>query len=418
MASTHKRISDLTGAATWQVKYRTPEGEPRSKTFKLKRDADKFARGVETSKDVGEFVDPRLANITMGEWATRWLTGKANLAESTRERNADIIAAHIVPRWGRTRLSAVRHEDVQDWLTELDRAPATVRKVHRVTSQVLEYAVKTKRLTRNPAKGVSLPRVEAGEHRYLTHVQVDALADAVGPDWSLLALFLAYTGLRWGEVAALRVSRLDLDARRASIAESVTPVRGVMTFGEPKTHERRKVPIPRFLVDDLGRRIHRKDAGDLVFLGPRGGVLRAQTFQRAALDAAAEQLGLCEVKLDDTGVPITRTIGGQTRPVFTAHFHPHEFRHTAASLAIASGADVKVVQTMLGHKSATMTLDQYGHLFPDRLDVVAKAMARDRRAALKAAAKGVAREQFGNASFETGQPSQRGQHDDLHLTTP
>ena len=55
-------------------------------------------------------------------------------------------------------------------------------------------------------------------------------------------------------------------------------------------------------------------------------------------------------------------------------FHPHELGHTAASLAIASGADVKVVQQMLGHKSATMTLDQYGHLFGDRLDVVADAM--------------------------------------------
>ncbi|ANS80626.1 Integrase [Serinicoccus hydrothermalis] len=78
-------------------------------------------------------------------------------------------------------------------------------------------------------------------------------------------------------------------------------------------------------------------------------MLRAQTFQRATLTEAAERLGI-------------------------PGFHPHELRHTAASLAIASGADVKVVQQMLGHKSATMTLDLYGHLFGDRLDVVADAM--------------------------------------------
>ncbi|WP_435825186.1 tyrosine-type recombinase/integrase [Nocardiopsis alba] len=53
---------------------------------------------------------------------------------------------------------------------------------------------------------------------------------------------------------------------------------------------------------------------------------------------------------------------------------PHKLRHTAASLAIAAGADVKVVQAMLGHKTATMTLGRYGHLFPDRLDEVADAM--------------------------------------------
>ncbi len=103
MASTHKRISERTGAVTWQVKYRTPEGGPRSRTFKLKRDADKFARAVETSKDVGEFVDPRLAGVTVGEWATRWLDGRANLAESTRERTEDIINAHIALRWGKTK---------------------------------------------------------------------------------------------------------------------------------------------------------------------------------------------------------------------------------------------------------------------------------------------------------------------------
>jgi integrase len=77
--------------------------------------------------------------------------------------------------------------------------------------------------------------------------------------------------------------------------------------------------------------------------------LRAQVFQRAVLSETAEALGL----------------GG---------LHPHALRHTAASLAIASGANIKVVQQMLGHKSATMTLDLYGHLFPDQLDEVADRM--------------------------------------------
>jgi len=85
--------------------------------------------------------------------------------------------------------------------------------------------------------------------------------------------------------------------------------------------------------------------------------MRSQTFQRAALTEAAEQLGL-------------------------SGLHSHELRHTAASLTIASGADVKLVQQMLGHKSATMALDLYGHLFGDRLDVVADAMDAARSTAL------------------------------------
>jgi integrase len=196
-----------------------------------------------------------------------------------------------------------------------------------------------------------------GEKRFLTHRQVHDLADACGDFYRLVVLFLAYTGLRWGEMAALRVGRVDLLRRRALVAESVTPVKGVMTFGTTKGHERREVPLPRFLLDDLAYQVAGKSADALVFTGERGAVLRAQTFQRAALTEAAERRGI-------------------------SGFHPHELRHTAASLAIASGADVKVVQQMLGHKSATMTLDLYGHLFGDRLDIVADAMDSARTSAL------------------------------------
>jgi integrase len=162
-----------------------------------------------------------------------------------------------------------------------------------------------------------------------------------------VVLFLAYTGLRFGELAALRVGRLDFERRRAVIAESVTLVRSEQVWGTPKSHERREVPIPRFLIHQLAAHVAGKAPDDLVFTGVRrGGALRAPVFRRAAFDRAAAAIGM-------------------------PGLHPHELRHTAASLAIAAGADVKVVQKMLGHKSATMTLDQYGHLFDDRLDDIA-----------------------------------------------
>jgi len=172
-----------------------------------------------------------------------------------------------------------------------------------------------------------------------------------------MVLFLAYAGLRWGEMAALRVGRIDFLRRRALVAESVTPVKGVMTWGETKGHERREVPIPRFLLEDLAQHVAGKATEALVFAGMRGAALRYPVFQRGALNQACEQIGIPRIT-------------------------PHELRHTAASLAIASGADIKVVQQMLGHKTATMTLDQYGHLFGDRLDVVADAMDAARAKAL------------------------------------
>jgi len=158
-------------------------------------------------------------------------------------------------------------------------------------------------------------------------------------------------------MAALRVHRLDFLRRRALVAESVTPVKGVLTFGPTKGHERREVPLPRFLLEDLSRHVADRKRDDLVFTGQRGRALRSQIFQRTVLNQACERLGIQRLT-------------------------PHELRHTAASLAIASGADIKVVQQMLGHKSAVMTLDQYGHLFGDRLDIVADAMDAARAEAL------------------------------------
>lgn len=364
MASIDDRWKDEARAGKgdrWRVRYRTPEGKSRNKTFARKVDAQRFAADVESTKNAGGYIDPNLSRPTVEEWATQWLKTKTDLKPTTRERYAGILREHVTPRWGSVRLGDVTHSAVQAWVSELtaQRAPATVRKIHRVFSMVLNAAVKDGRLAKNAAVGVSLPRPVEAEKRYLTHAQVAELAERVGEHYRLTVLFLAYTGLRWGEMAALRVRGVDFLRRRVVVAESVTPVKGVMTFGPTKGHERREVPIPRFLVNELSALVAGRAPDELVFEGERGGVMRSQTFQRAALTRAAKDMGV-------------------------AGFHPHELRHTAASLAIASGADVKVVQQMLGHKSATMTLDLYGHLFGDRLDTVADAMDAARKVALAA----------------------------------
>ncbi|WP_344678103.1 site-specific integrase [Saccharopolyspora taberi] len=182
----------------------------------------------------------------------------------------------------------------------------------------------------------------------MDHAEVAKLAERCG-SYGTVVRFLAYTGLCWGELAALKAGRVDLVRRRVLVAESVTEVNGELVWGSPKTHERRSVPLPRFLADELEPIVCARPDDALVFMAPRGGVLRVRNFRRAVFD------------------PAVRDVGPQG-------FHPHELRHTAASLAIASGADVKIVQQMLGHKTATMTLDLYGHLFPDRLNDIADRM--------------------------------------------
>jgi integrase len=168
-------------------------------------------------------------------------------------------------------------------------------------------------------------------------------------------LLLAYTGLRWGEASALKVGRVDLHACRAHIVEAYAEDNGKLYLDTPKNHERRSVPIPRFLVEELKPHIQRREDEELLFTAPQGGPLRARNFRQRFFTPAVVKAGLGHLKVT-----------------------PHKLRHTAASLAIASGADVNVVQTMLGHKSATLTLDTYGHLFPDRLDEVSEKMHKRR----------------------------------------
>jgi integrase len=345
MSSIEKRTRN--GQLRWYVRYRDPAGKQRTKVFGRKIDAERYVTTIDSAKLTGSYVDPKRAAVTVGNFADQWLAAQGHLKPSTRGRYAGLLRTRVLPRWSSVRLADVSHAAVQAWVSELASAhsASAAVKAHRVLSLVLSLAVRDGRLVRNPADGIGLPREAQRDRRYLTHDQVHALAQAAG-DHGLAILFLAYTGVRFGEMAALRVGRVDVLRRRVEIAESVTAVNGALVWGTPKGHTRRWVSVPRFVAEALARHIADKSANDLVFTSSNGAILRASNFRREVWDAAAGAIGISGVV-------------------------PHGLRHTAASLAIAAGADVKVVQQMLGHKSATMTLDLYGHLFDDRLDDVA-----------------------------------------------
>jgi integrase len=274
-------------------------------------------------------------------------------------------------------LQAVTNADVVSWVAEMRKSglsASRVRQAYHLFSSMLASAIRDRRLATNPAAGVDLPRLPRKERRYLDHGELADLAAACGP-YETLVLALGYTGLRWGEAAALRVKRIDTMRGRLDIREAMTEISGKVTFGTPKTHHSRSVPVPAFLRDRLALELAGKGPDDFVFTAPRGGVLTVGNFRRRWFDGAARTVGL----------------EGLT---------PHELRHTAASLAIASGASVKGVQAMLGHASATLTLDRYGHLFGDELDAVADRIDVAARAAAECAISLPPR-QVGSATFAT-----------------
>jgi len=332
----------------WRARYRDPAGKERAHHFARKVDAQRWLTSVEAAKARGEWIDPERSRMSVGEWSQRWLAAQVQLKPSTYARYAGVVRRQILPSWQTVSLAQITHADVATWVAQLTGAglgARTVQKAHRVLSMILDLAVRDRRLLSNPAAGVRLPRGESPAKRFLNADEVTALANAAGKD-RVLVLVLAYCGLRFGEAATLRVADLDLLRRRIRVERSVTDINGQMVTTTPKMHMRREVPLPRFLARELAAHVVASSAGDLVFSSPRGAILRLNNFRRRSFDRAAVAVGL---------------------PWLT----PHMLRHTAASLAVSAGANVKAIQQMLGHASAAMTLDVYAGLFGDDLDAVA-----------------------------------------------
>lgn len=334
----------------WRARYRDNVGKEHARHFTRKVDAQSWIDSVTTAVGTGSYVDPTRARVTVAAMAEQWLAGKINLRETTRVRYESALNAHVLPRWADVPLDRIEHGNLQSWVAEMaytGMSGATVRKNHGVLSSILQLDVREKRIPSNPSEGLNLPPLNEKRRRYLDAEQVSDLADAAGSQ-RLVILVLAYCGLRWSEMAGLRVANVNLMRRRLDISQAVVEVDGSrLTWNTPKNHERRSVPIPRFLAEDLAVHLHGRRPDDLVFTSPTGGVLRNKNARRDWFNAATAAIG---------------------EPGFV----PHELRHTAASLAISAGANVKAVQRMLGHASAGMTLDRYADLFDDDLDAVAE----------------------------------------------
>lgn len=191
----------------------------------------------------------------------------------------------MLPTWADVPLSAVSHADVSAWTAALASGGlslSTVRQTHRVLSLVLGLAVRDCRMSQ-PSEAAPLPHSRPSGKRFLDSPEVAALADAAArehPEYRLAVRVRALCGLRFGQLAALRVGRVDLLRRRMDICESVSEVNGRAVFGTPKSNLSRSVPLPRRIADELAQHMAGKSADAFVFAAPGGSVLSLRNFRR------------------------------------------------------------------------------------------------------------------------------------------
>ena len=283
-------------------------------------------------------------------------------------------------------MKAITYGELSSWLSGLSvdgsqagtgLSASRIIQTHQLMGAVFKYAVKAGLASKNVAaeidRRLDLPETGEAEQKYLTHVQLLDLSRAAAR-FETLTLVLGYCGLRFSEVTALR--RKHVGDRELTIMASATAVagQGIVESGT-KTKRTRRVPVPAPVWDRLkGELPTEPDA--LVFPSRKGGYLPLGEYRRA-FDAALETVREAarakrQQEIAHNGEAVTLDF-----PAIT----PHALRHTCASLAISAGANVKVVQRLLGHASATMTLDRYGHLMSDDLAGVADALGKAIKAA-------------------------------------
>jgi integrase len=207
----------------WRARYVDHEGREYSKAFARKVDAQAWLDGITTRFVTGSYTPPEAGRATVSVIYAAWSAAQGHIAAKTALTRRSAWSKYVAPQWGETAVVEVKTSAVRTWVAQLIAAEvgvATIENAFGLLRQILGAAVEDNRIPRNPCQGVRLPKREHPDRGYLSHAQVAALADAVERHPEVVR-FLAYTGLRWGEMAALRVGDFDMLRRRVNVSRSV-----------------------------------------------------------------------------------------------------------------------------------------------------------------------------------------------------
>lgn len=347
------------GRVRWRARYPDPSRGGKKqieRQFSTKREAEAWLTAQRASIHRGEHIDPkdnqRLFAQVVEEWQATWV----DLEPKTRAGYGAILDRHVLPRWSQVRVGSALPDAIQVWINELaaDRHPSTVRRIYSVFRAVMKVAVQRRYVTTNPCDAVRLPRAQARRQVFLSAGEVADLADSITPRYRLWVYAAAYTGLRAGELLALRRRNADLLHGHLTVEEALKDVSGHLIFGPTKTATTRRVGMPKFLVEMFNDHFEaeRGSPDSLIFAARDGGPLRHNNLY-------------------------SRHFKPAVRRVLPPEKHGcrfHDLRHTCAALLIAAGAHPKAIQEHLGHEDIKTTLNVYGHLFPSVYEALAAAL--------------------------------------------
>ncbi|GAB2795080.1 tyrosine-type recombinase/integrase [Amycolatopsis magusensis] len=319
------------------MRYRLSDESLHSETgFATRDEADDRAADVESDQRRGRFVDPRLAQTTLGDWVTRWLEA-LDVGPGTSATYHSHLRNHILPRFGTTELGELSRMGIKGWAKSLRRnlSDRSVADVVGLLSMILGEAVDEGLIGANPCRKLRLNAGDQPERPFATAEEVNRITHRMTPANATLVTTAAYTGMRWGELAGLQWSRVDLDQAQVTITRTdgaLHELGGRLELGPPKTPAAvRTIDLPPFLVGLLGEHQHHYP-GRFVFTGADGGLYRRSNFRRRVWLPAVEG---CRAR-------------GWTPIKPGMHFH--DLRHTHKTWLIEDEIPEVLQHVRLGHK--------------------------------------------------------------------
>ena len=337
-----------------------------------KREAQKECARLIAQQGDGGYVEP--AKITVAEFLARWLDyKKARLSPLSFERYRDLVRVNIAPTIGGIPLAKLQPIHLTDLYSKLleSLSARSVTYVHRILKQALGEAVSWQMLSRNPADVVKPPKVERREMACLDSNGIAALLEASRNTSLYMPILIAVsTGMRRGEIVALRWRNVDLDNASIAVVSSIEQTREGTREKPPKNGRGRTLALSAMLVEEL--RQHRaQQAEHLLRLG-----VRLSPDHHVVMKADGSPYPPLSV-----GVMFSQLL---SRRPSLQRVRFHDLRHSHATVLLAAGVHPKIAQERLGHSSVSMTLDLYSHVAPNmQQDAAAKVDALLRQALAK-----------------------------------
>lgn len=335
----------------WQATIRLPDGSRRTHTTPLKGQATTWGADEEAKLRRGEWHDPKNGRVMYDAWRQRWWQARV-VEESTRRSDASSLRLHVDPFFTGRPLPSIGRMDVQGWVRQLEQngiKPFAIQRAYNLLTSLMGTAVLEGILVATPCRKIDRPPTPAKSPQWFTVEQIRAIVAELPKGHGIATLLMVWTGLRWGEMAGLRIKDVDWDRRTLNVIGVRTQL-GIWKAYPKSGKSRREVPVPGVVLTMLRELAGDRPQASSMFVTVRGARPLTGGNWRRTWDTA----------LEAAGVP---------------NYSPHTCRHTAASWLVQDGVALYDVQELLGHESHQTTM-RYAHLAPDAHSAVTDSWAR------------------------------------------